>query len=243
MTTSNSERFLNAFSLIENEMTKRMHSTHYVSYVEMARRLAKVDKTYRRYRRYLEEFADLRNAIVHERIDGEVIAEPHLKEVEKIEQIAQILSEPEKVFPRFKRHVEIAFMDEKLALVVSRMKPKHYSKLPVYNREGIYEGLLTTDAFSYFVVDHIKDINCDFPDVQVKEVIEFDQKGRHVRFFSRHATLVEVIMEFEQALYSGQRLNEIIITEHGEMHESPIGIISVSDLPNIYSAVNKNLIL
>ncbi len=243
MTNSNSERFLNAFSRIENEMMSKMMSTHYVSFVEMTRRLAKVDKTYRRYRRYLEEFADLRNAIVHERIDGEVIAEPHLKEVEKIEQVAEILTQPEKVFPRFKRHVEMAYMDEKLAAVVLRMKPKHYSKLPVYNREGMYEGLLTTDAFSYFVVDHIKDFNCELPDVQVKDVIEFDQKGRHVRFFSKNSSLVEVIMEFEQALYSGRRLNEILITEHGEMHERPIGIISVSDLPTIYTILNKNLIL
>ncbi len=243
MSTQNSERFLNAFSKIENEMARRMHSTRYISYAEMARSLAKVDKTYRRYRRYLEEFGDLRNAIVHERIDGEVIAEPHLKEVEKIEQIAQILTQPEMVFPRFQKKVEIAYLDEKLSDVINRMKPKRFSKLPVYDRHGAYVGLLTTDAFSYFVVDHIKDVMCEIPDAQVKEVIEFDQKGRHVRFISKNSTLVEVMMEFEQALHTGMRLNEILITEHGEKHEKPIGIISVSDLPSIYDIVNKNLIL
>ncbi len=242
MSTQNSERFLNAFSRIEEEMTRRMHSSRYISYAEMARRLAKVDKTYRRYRRFLEEFGDLRNAIVHERIDGEVIAEPHIKEVEKIEQIADILTKPEMVLPRFQKKVEIAYMDEKLSAVINRMKPKRFSKLPVYNREGVYEGLLTTDAFSYYVVDHIKDIVCEIPDAQVKDVIEFDKKGRHVRFISRHSTLVDVVMEFEQALHTGQRLNEVIITEHGEMHEKPIGIISVSDLPSIYNMINRNLL-
>ena len=242
MTSLNSERFLNAFSLIENEMTSQMHSQRYIPYAEMVRQLSKVDKTYRRYRRYLEEFGDLRNAIVHERIDGEVIAEPHLKEVEKIEQIAQLITQPERVLPRFQRKVDIGFLDEKLALVIHRMRSKNFSKLPIYNREGAFVELLTTDAFSYFVIDHIKDVNSELPDALVKDVISFDEKGRHVRFLSKQSTLVEVVMEFEQALHSGKRLNEIIITDHGEMHEHPLGIVSVSDLPTIYNTVNKNLL-
>lgn len=242
MSTQNSERFLNAFSRIENEMARRMHSNRYISYAEMSRSLAKVDKTYRRYRRYLEEFGDLRNAIVHERIDGEVIAEPHLKEVERIEQIAELLTQPEMVFPRFQKKVEIAYIDEKLSVVINRMKAKRFSKLPVYSRVGAYEGLLTTDAFSYYVVDRIKDVVCEIPDVEVKDVIEFDKKGRHVRFLPRNASLIDVVMEFEQALHSGQRLNEILITEHGEIHEKPMGIISVSDLPSIYNIINHNLL-
>ena len=39
-----------------------------------------------------------------------------------------------------------------------------------------------------------------------------------------------------------QRLNEILITEHGEIHEKPMGIISVSDLPSIYNIINHNLL-
>lgn len=242
MTSPNSERFINAFNKLENEMTKKVQSNRYVSYSEMIHRLAKVDKTYRRYRRYLEEFGDLRNAIVHERIDGEVIAEPHLKEVEKIEQIASLFTQPERVFPRFRKKVEFGYVDEKLSAVLVRMKNQKFSKFPIYNREGNFVGILTTDAIAYFVVEHIKDVVCKIPDVYVNEVMKFDEKGRYVRFTSRQSSLIDVVMEFEEALRSGKRLSCIIITEHGELNEKPLGIISVSDLPTIYNEINKDLL-
>lgn len=93
----NSERFLIAFTAIEGEMNRRIKSDRYISYSELVRRMSNMDRNYHRFQRYLEEFGDLRNAIVHERIDGEVIAEPHLKEVESIEHIAELLTQPERV--------------------------------------------------------------------------------------------------------------------------------------------------
>lgn len=239
---TNSERFLSAFSTIENEMNRRIKSDRYISYSELVRRMSVLDRNYRRYQRYLEEFGDLRNAIVHERIDGEVIAEPHPKVVLEIEQIADLLTRPESVSAYFQRKVEYAFEDEKICDVINRMKPRHFSKMPVYSRRHEFRGLLTTDAITYYMIENLEKAQCALPDATVSEVILKDEKDRSVGFIPAHASLLTVVSEFERSLISGQRLRALIITQDGASNQKPLGLISISDLPLIYEKLNKNLL-
>lgn len=240
--TSNSERFLTAFTAIESDMNKRVKSDRYISYAELVRRVATLDRSYRKFQRYLEEFGDLRNAIVHERIDGEVIAEPHLKVVEEIEQIAQVLTQPERVKDFFLKKVSFIYEDTLLEEAVKLLEQTQYSKIPVYDRSNHFKGLLTTDAITFFLVKNISQANCAFPKVTVKEVISIDLKDRNVSFISQNTTLISVIAEFEHHLALGKRLQEIIITQDGALNQKPLGIITVADLALIYEKINRNLI-
>lgn len=242
MSRTNADRFLDAFSILENEMTKRIKSDRYVSYSELVRRLSGLDRNYRRFQRHLEEFGDLRNAIVHERIDGEVIAEPHLKEVELIEHITQLLTQPESIRGLFERTVEFAYEDEALKDVIKKMRPHKFSKLPIYNRKHEFLGLLTTDAITYYMVDHIDQVNCNIPNVSVKDIVSFDEKHRTVSFLPIHASILNVVIEFERSLLSGKRLNAIILTQDGANNQKPLGIVSISDLPILYEKMNKTML-
>lgn len=235
---SNAERFINAFSQIENDLSKRLNSNRYVPYAEMIRRLNRLDPIIRRYGKLLDEFGDLRNAIVHERIDGEVIAEPHLKEVERIERLAQLLTQVPGVLPAYERKVDFAFSDEKLSVVLSRMRSKKYSKLPIYSRQYEFESLLTTDAIAYFLYDHQN--SQEAINLSIAEILKSDVKGRGVHFISKNANLIEVLIQFEAYLHQGKRLHALIITQDGLSTQKPLGIISVSDLPSIYHKTNIN---
>jgi len=231
MSRTNADRFLDAFSNLENEMTRRVKSDRYISYSELVRRLSGLDRNYRRFQRYLEEFGDLRNAIVHERIDGEVIAEPHLKEVELIEHIMTLLTQPESVRGLFERNVEFAYEEDQLQDVIKKMRPHRFSKLPIYNLKHAFVGLLTTDAITYYMIEHIDQVNCNLPNVRVKDIVTFDEKQRNVSFLPVHASILNVVLEFERSLQAGQRLNAIILTQDGANNQKPLGIISISDLP------------
>lgn len=240
--SSNSERFLTAFSAIESDMNKRVKSDRYISYAELVRRVATLDRSYHKFQRYLEEFGDLRNAIVHERIDGEVIAEPHLKVVEEIEQIAQVLTQPERVKDFFLKKVSFVYEDTLLEEAIRLLELTKYSKIPVYDKSNHFKGLLTTDAITFYLVKNIAQANCAFPKVSVKEVIAIDAKDRNVSFISQNTTLISVIAEFEHHLAMGKRLQEIIITQDGALNQKPLGIITVADLSLIYEKINRNLI-
>ena len=241
-TKSNAERFLIAFTTIENEMNRRIKSDRYISYSELVRRMSRTDRNYQRFQKYLEEFGDLRNAIVHDRIDGEVIAEPHLKYVEMIEHITKLLTEPERVKDHFLRPVHIAFEEDTLAKSVEWLVTKHHSKLPVYTRGMNYVGLITTDIVTEYLVENIKQIQGKLPEITLGELLSFDKKKRNVKFIPTHTTIISVVIEFERSLASGQRLSALIITQDGASNQKPLGIISVSDLPTIYEKMSSNLL-
>lgn len=240
--TPNSERFLTAFTAIESDMNKRIKSDRYISYAELVRRMATIDRSYHKFQRYLEEFGDLRNAIVHERIDGEVIAEPHLKIVEEIEQIASVLTQPIRVKDLFLKRVDLVYEDTPLIDAVTLLERSKYSKIPVYDKANHFKGLLTTDAITHYLIKNITEANCAFPKVAVKEILAIDDKDRNVSFISQNTTLVSVIAEFEHHLALGKRLQEIIITQDGALNQKPLGIITVADLSLIYEKINRNLI-
>lgn len=237
----NSERFLIAFTAIEGEMNRRIKSDRYISYSELVRRMSNMDRNYHRFQRYLEEFGDLRNAIVHERIDGEVIAEPHLKEVESIEHIAELLTQPERVSPNYLTKVEYCLDTDLLEFVLKKLLPKHYSKLPVYDHKMHFKGLITTDLIYEYLVKNIENIQGEIPNITMKEILEQDEKNRMVEFIPSHSTLLSVVSQFERSLALGKRLNALIITQDGASNQKPLGIISISDLPKIYEKINKDL--
>lgn len=237
----NSERFLIAFTAIEGEMNRRIKSDRYISYSELVRRMSNMDRNYHRFQRYLEEFGDLRNAIVHERIDGEVIAEPHLKEVESIEHIAELLTQPERVSPNYLTKVEYCLDTDLLESVLKKLLPKHYSKLPVYDHKMHFKGLITTDLIYEYLVKNIENIQGEIPNITMKEILEQDEKNRMVEFIPSHSTLLSVVSQFERSLALGKRLNALIITQDGASNQKPLGIISISDLPKIYDRINKDL--
>ncbi len=238
---ANSERFLIAFSIIEGEMNRRVKSERYISYSELVRRMSTMDRSFHRFQRYLEEFSDLRNAIVHERIDGEVVAEPHLKEVESIEHIAQLLTEPERVKPQYISEVEYCLETDLLDTVLNKLLSKHFSKLPVYDEKLLFKGLITTDAINQYLVKNIKNIQGKLPTITIKDLLLQDEKKRTVEFITVNATLLSVVILFENSLTAGKRLNALIITQDGASNQKPLGIISVSDLPRIYEKINRDL--
>ena len=53
----------------------------------------------------MKEYGDLRNAIVHDRADGKVIAEPNDDVVVQIEKIAALLLEPRRLYRFFRKKV------------------------------------------------------------------------------------------------------------------------------------------
>lgn len=237
----NSERFIIAFSAIEAEMNRRIKSDRYISYSELVRRMSNMDRNYHRFQRYLEEFGDLRNAIVHERIDGEVVAEPHLKEVELIEHISSLLIQPERVSTNYLSKVEYCLNTDTLQTVIQKLLPKHYSKLPIYDEKMQFRGLITTDLIFDYLVRNIDKIQGKIPDISIMDVVEKDEKKRLVEFIPAHSTLLAVVNQFERSLALGKRLNALIITQDGASNQKPLGIISISDLTKIYDMINKDL--
>jgi hypothetical protein len=99
----NSENFLHTFNKIEHWLRKATNAKKSDSFYLLVERAKKRSPAVKQYEIDLKEFADLRNAIVHERTNGHLIAEPHEETVNQLEKIATRLTAPPLVFPMFKR--------------------------------------------------------------------------------------------------------------------------------------------
>jgi hypothetical protein len=88
----NSESFLNSFAAIEKHLRSIGKADRSASFYQVVDSSARSDRVVRRYRDDLKEYADLRNAIVHERFDGHVIAEPNDRAVADLSKLQAMLT-------------------------------------------------------------------------------------------------------------------------------------------------------
>lgn len=236
--TANSDRFLTAFGAIEfylRALTGEPKRTRFYTMVDKA---AEINAAVRRYADDLKEFADLRNAIIHERTDEHVIAEPNDLAVCQIEHIQRLLEHPPRVIPVFQKQVLSMQAADPIAAAAYAMLVNNYSQLPIYeDRE--FSGLLTTEGITRWLGRCAPQGMVNLEAVTIAEVLacRCEQPGQNYRFFSREETVFAALEAFQACEQCGQRLDAILITEHGSESESLLGIITIWDVPRIYEAM------
>jgi CBS domain-containing protein len=233
----NSEAFLNAFNKIEKQLRRTAHARPWIPFAQLVSRASRDLPEVRRFREDLKEFADLRNAIVHDRMHDEVIAEPNTWAVERIAMIADLLTAPPSVIPLFAKKVFTVSADYSLADAVKLMKKHEFSKLPVLDRQKGYAGLMTANAVTRWLGENADAGPIDLHGVKVEDVVCYAEDGDSVIFIGPEATVFEVFEHFHRVESRGQSLEAVIITEHGIRSGHILGLITVSDLPRILPLV------
>jgi predicted transcriptional regulator len=234
----NSERFLNAFIKIEGKLKEIVNNDVHKAFYQLVDRAASKNPSVDKYKSTLKEYAELRNAIVHKRIDGEAIAEPHTTVVEDLEFISNMITKPPTLENEFLQKVVKCSSNDKVSVAARKIFTNSFSKIPVYDNRK-FVGLLTTDSMARWMAYNLESGLEFTEDVDVKTILEFSEHKETYTFISKTATVFEAISVFEQWYKRGLRLNAIIITESGERNELPLGILSLFDLPRLYASISK----
>jgi len=180
---------------------------------------------------YLQEIGDLRNALVHNRIDTEAyLAVPSAETVMELERVERSLFSPERVIPRFARQVATLKPEQTLAEAWALVRSDGYSRYPIYGREG-FIGLLTSNGFARWVAGQSNDgqFKIDAREVKLSEVLAADHRRDAVAFVSNQTAIDDVVALFAD----NRRLEAVIITEHGRTHEKPLGMICAADVAGL----------
>lgn len=226
----NAQRFLSAYASIEKSLKQITGRTKYVKFYQLLQEATIKNKFAQKYEIELQEYAELRNAIVHQRDGvGKIIAQPTLETVEDIEKIAELLDEYHPVSKYFLKRVLICKFEESILEVQKRMQENKISKIPVYDERGIV-GILTVEAIANWACAQLvksTEIN------KVKDIYESINENEKVFFLAKNASVYEVIRIYNTSMKKGQIVLAIIITEEGIKTQKPIGIITVKDLPVI----------
>lgn len=236
MDHENSARFLNAFAEIEDLLRDIINATRYVSFYQLIDKASLTDRSVRAYSVELKEYGDLRNAIVHERINGQPIAEPHPETVKRLEMICSILRTPPKVSDGFLSEVVICSPFDLVGKALAHFVRESFSQIPVFEN-GQFLGLLTAETVTHWVAARLAEGTGTIKEENVFTVMKYAEAKNNFAFVNVEATLFDVLSYFEKFNKKGKDLDAVLVTKSGLTSEIPVGIITVSDLPELYEAV------
>lgn len=227
--TSHSERFEAAFNRLHKNLLNIVKNTHTDRFSSLVNMGAKKHHLIRHYQEDLYQFAKLRNALVHEKIDiGYYIAEPHEKVVNQIEMIGEHFDKPKSVMTIATKPV-VCF-DHSLLLkdALKAIREFNYTQYPVY-KDGDYSWLITSNGVMKWMAEHLLNDTIHIQQTLVSEVLPLEIH-HSVEFLSRQASIFDVEYLFETYHGRNKKLEAVVITERGRPSEKPLGIITSWDL-------------
>ena len=168
---SNSCRFLDAFNKIERYLRRVTRETSRVPFYTLIDKASKSSSVAGNFSTDLREFADLRNAIVHESTNGHVIAEPNEACVRRIERIASVLHSPPKVVPLFQKDVSTLSPNNSVAEAVHIMLQKSFSQIPIYTDKE-FKALLTTNTVTRWLGSSIEEDIFILSETTIKNILK-----------------------------------------------------------------------
>jgi len=226
MSESNSKRFIDAYNRLDKGLRDIYNIKASISFSDCVRKVSPVNSVIRKYEDDIIEYGRLRNAIVH-RSGEEVIAEPNLKVVEKLEQISRLICTPPRVMDTVaNRSVYTVSSKTPLSEVMIQMFQTGYSVVPVYdgfdligviNRKMILEALGAATAAKVDLDDLVK--------LSVVEALDLSSGSNSYEVVASNTTIDNILYLFQ----SNRRLSVIIITKNGNYNESPLGVVVTSD--------------
>lgn len=232
----NSDRFIAAYNRIDRYLRKRTGMTDRgkKSLSAMVDQASDNHRAIRQYADDLKELAEVRNAIVHDRRDTPMLAEPTDWAVERIEEIQRVLSSPPTIYPKYcSIEVHVLNPSQSLADAVVLMSQNDFSQIPVYDN-GKFLGLLTTDSITMWLGRCAADDIFSLDETAVRDVLTAPDHENNVEFRARSATVFDALDCFESWLRCGKQLAGLLITDSGRPAEKLLGLMTVWDLAKVY---------
>ena len=211
----NSQAFLDSFATIEKflrSLASEDRSSSFYHLVDMASRM---NRTVARYRDDLKEYADLRNAIVHERSDGHVIAEPNDMAVSHLAALRSLLLTPPKVVPMFQVDVQTRDVSRPLGEAVVVMLQGSFSQLPVTQDHRVV-GVLTSNTIARWLGHEVATDLFSLRETTIGQVLKFTEDSENHCFLGRSSTLFDVLGCFDDFASRGKDLDAILVTHKEE---------------------------
>ncbi len=233
---SNADTFLSTFASIERTLRAKTQSERTASFYQLVDAAARWSPEIRRYRDDLKEFADLRNAIIHERSDGHVIAEPNDRAMDRLKVLEGMVLRPLAVLPLFQGSVVTVSPADSLARAVTVMRENGFSQAPVMEHTH-FAGLLTSDCVARWLGAQIQDDVISLGEARVADVLRCAESQDNHAFVGRTLSLVALLEEFARFEERGERLDAVLITESGKRSEKLLGIVTIADLPRVLAAL------
>ncbi len=234
----NSEKFINIYNELDHYMRELLDEDARLSHNHLIETLAKNNNLFKNYKNDLKEFAELRNAIVHNthfcgNRYGDIIAEPHEAVVKLYEEVLDKIKRPKIAKDLYRRITDNDVLTAKINTSVMEIINHMYNK--AYTCVPIIENSKLVGVFSENVLLHLiakKGVN-DFHKLIIDDIMDLIEINNHdgeYFTFCRIKDNIYDIRELFQNNSSKKRLEMVFVTGNGEANEDILGVISAWDL-------------
>ncbi|MBB6452754.1 putative transcriptional regulator [Salirhabdus euzebyi] len=226
-----SERFEVAFNQIHDSLKSivNIHDDRFKKLLDVG---ARKHHVIRKYYSSLEQYAKLRNALVHDKKElGFYIAEPHLDVVKDIEMISEIFSQPNYALSIATREVVYFQREDAIVTVLEAIKKFGYAQYPVYHDKECM-GLLTTEDIVKWMAENVVHTIVDLTDIKIGDI--FSRVIDHpIEIAPKSIDIFTIENMYEEKHKQQKDLEAVIITENGKRDEKPLGMVTAWDLIEI----------
>lgn len=219
--------FLASFNRIEKWLREQEDVPHSVGFTELVRRLGKrSDLLVRAFSDDLIELAQLRNAIIHDKISPDfIIAEPNEWVLNKMAIIEQQLTQPERVVSRFKKEVAYFKTTTSLAEVLKVLKLKGFSQFPITENEQVI-GLVSAHGLGMFLAQQELNRPLELAGKTIGDVLLQDRRRDNYQYIPADFYIFQAVDLFLME----PRLEALLITEDGQPSTELLGIIRPKEI-------------
>ena len=232
----NAKRFIAAYNRLDQGLREIYSIKRTLTFSDMIRKVANVNTVVSKFEEDLIDYARLRNAIVHKSGD-ELIAEPNLEVVEKLEKIARIINTPPRVIECLRpRKVYTVTGDTTLKEVVLQMAKSGYSVVPVYisgTLVGVINRKMIVDGIGKFI-EQCRDID-DSINEPVSKCLDIFNETSHYEVASSNLTIENMMYMFQQ----NRKLSSVVLTENGNYTEPAKAVIVSADIIDLNTILDN----
>lgn len=232
----NATRFIAAYNRLDQGLRDIYSIKRTLNFADMIRKVASVNTVVAKFEEDLIDYGRLRNAIVHKSGD-EIIAEPNIEVVEKLEKIARIINTPPKVIDCIRpRRVFTASGETPLKDVIREMKKDGYSVVPVYISQtlvGVINRKMVVEGIGKFIEEN-KDID-DSINAPVASCLDIFNETEHYEVAPASITVENLLYMFQQ----NRKLSSVILTENGNFDEPARAVLVSADLIDLNTILDN----
>ncbi len=226
-------RFVSAFNRIEKRLEAIVGPKDYLPFTQLVDKAAGKNSAVRQFRKRLKSLGNLRNLLVHDHEHHKEVAVPTERTVRGLEALAESITSPPPLLTVAIKPVTCRPSDP-VGAAARVMHDNSFSQLPVHDGEKLV-GLLTGETIARWLAARLEGGDGILLEEPVDKVLEHQEEAGYV-LVAKTATVFDGLKAFDQSLHSGTALQAVIVTANGQATETPLGIITPSDIPALVRA-------
>jgi predicted transcriptional regulator len=227
-------RFVSAFNRIEKRLEAIVGPKVYLPFAQLVDKAAGKNSAVRQFRKRLKSLGNLRNLLVHDHEHDKEIAVPTERTVRGLETLAETITSPPPLLTVAAKPVRTCRPSDRVGAAARVMHDNSFSQLPVLDGEKLV-GLLTGETIARWLAARLDGNVGILEEEPVGKVLEHQEEAGYV-LVAKTATVFDGLNEFDQSLRSGTTLQAVIVTANGQATETPLGIVTPSDIPGLVRA-------